>query len=91
MTNGMCDDCGRVIGIGEWPYDCGHKGHTLLSKLAFMPSGRTTDYAPPMPINPMDKPVVTRDWINPDGTVRAQKPDEWCRENAIYTEPGVNL
>lgn len=28
------------------------------------------EYEPPTPFNPMSKPSITRDWMNPDGTTR---------------------
>lgn len=86
MTNGICDDCFREIQIGEWPYDCAGKGHILYIRLAFQPQGRTVDYAPPMPINPVKEPKVDRQWMNPDGTTRPMKQDEWMRKDSI---PGL--
>lgn len=77
MTDGLCDDCGKRVQIGEWPFDCDNHGHALLIRLAILPSGRTKEYAPPTPINPMPGNHITRDWMNPDGSTRPMAPDEW--------------
>lgn len=82
--DGSCPDCGHTPQIGEWPYPCAGRDHILYVRLAIFGSGRTPDYAPPMPFNPITEPVVTRDWINPDGTVRPQSPGETPKEHVTY-------
>lgn len=77
MTNGVCDDCGKTIQVGEWPFGCEDRGHTLYIKLAFIGKGRTKDYAPPTPLNPIKEPSITRDWMNLDGSTRPMEKGEW--------------
>lgn len=79
VTAGVCDDCGILIPVGTWPFRCNGQGHLVMQKLAYFGGGMTVDYAPPMPINPIKEPVITRDWCNPDGTMREMKKDEWVK------------
>ncbi len=83
----ICRDCQHDIQIGEWPFDCANKGHTLYVRLAVLGKGLTREYAPPMPINPMKGPTVDRMWLNPDGTTREMKRDEWVGRHVPGIDP----
>ena len=78
MTDGICNDCGKKVVAGMWPFDCGgHGDHIMYVRLAVLGKGRTREFAPPMPLNPIDGPQITRDWMNADGTTRPMAPDEY--------------
>ena len=73
IKDGKCLDCGRIIQIGMWPYRCngelGSRKHLEMTRLAYGPRKYDGETAAPLPINPIDKPQVTRDWMEttPDG------------------------
>ena len=86
-----CPNCHREILPGMWPFPCfkyTHGDHVVPMRMAF--GGTTTvEYAPPMPISPIKEPVMTRTWLNRDGTTREMKPDEWVMKHTPEREPGV--
>lgn len=89
---GVCGDCGHTIQFGQWPFACGTTdptSHIIYGRLAFRPSGSSPDYAPPMPINPISKPEVTRDWMSADGTLTPMAPGSWDKNNLPEFAPGV--
>jgi hypothetical protein len=79
MTDGRCDDCGKIVQIGEWPFDCNNLGHGHLIRLAVLGKNRQREQGPPMPFNPMPGPVITRDWMDSGGNVRPMPKEEWNR------------
>lgn len=86
FRDSTCGDCGEVTQIGMWPFACAGRGHIMYQRLAVRGSGIQKDYAPPLPINPISEPVITRDWMNADGSLRPMKPDEWEKNHVTYVE-----
>lgn len=41
------------------------------------------EYEPPPHYNPMQAPTITRDWMEPDGTLRAMSQEEIARSSFI--------
>lgn len=96
IQNGVCLDCGRVIQIGMWPYRCngdlGSTKHLEMTRLAYGPRRYDGETAPPLPINPINGPQITRDFmeIGPDGkaTFTPMKSDQYDNSNLPDTITG---
>ncbi len=89
--DGSCPDCGHKPIIGEWPFPCDGRDHRILGGLAFFPKGVTREYASPLPINPFERPQVSRDWLNPDGTTRPMVDGEWEKAHLPEAEGAVDI
>lgn len=83
-----CDPCNEIFEVVQRFDSCSAKcicGEITREKLMSLPSlhriSSPGDFAAPAPFQPFTEPVVTRDWLNPDGTTRPMKRDEWTRGN----------
>lgn len=65
---------------------CGNPVEKIFSRPVFR-NGPIVNHYPPPSYQPFTEPVVTRDWLNPDGTTRPMKKDEWIKSNV----PGLEV